>query len=293
MKDLFFAFLTVFIAEMGDKTQLLALAFSTKYKMKQVLIGVLLGSFLNHGIAIVFASIIAKYAPISRLKIATALMFITFGLFSLKLDYDDEEETEQRVSPYGPILTVAGAFFLGELGDKTQLAAMTVAIQSSFPFLVLLGTTFAMVAVSLIGIIVGKLLGKKIPEVTMKFVAAGIFLIFGFAGLIANVPAIYQTPMNLTLFLSTVIGIVVFILYRNIQNKNTWYASRITHHLKQCQECEIHRDDCLIGLEINSNAKKYLGQELPYLGRVISYLESINQLSPQKYRHLKKHLRND
>lgn len=282
MKDLLIAFVTIFMAEIGDKTQLLAFAFSTKYQMRQVLIGVFLGSLLNHGMAILFASILSQYAPISRLKLAAAFMFIVFGLFSLKLDYEDSKEDEVIASRYGPIFTVTGAFFLGELGDKTQLAAMTVAIQSSHPLLVLLGTTIAMVAVSLIGILLGRALGKKIPEVTMKFIAAAIFLTFGFLGIARNLPSQYRTSLNISMSLFFFILLIIGIIYTNLKNRNKLYAEKIAQLIRQCKRCEVHQDSCPIASAISSYTVKYLGQELPYLGKVISYLESMKNIDSLK-----------
>lgn len=292
MKDILIAFLTVFIAEMGDKTQLLAFAFASKYRMKQVLFGVLLGSCLNHGIAIVFASFVSKYASVDRLRLAAALMFIVFGLFSLKIDYveDDEEDDIDRSPSFSPILTVAGAFFLGELGDKTQLAAMTVALASKHPSLILVGTTAAMVTVSLIGILAGKLLGKKIPEVTMKWIASVIFLSFGLTGLYHNAPAKFLQPASVIPFLFLIAAIAALTLYRNKQRRLRVVAQKMARTLSECKECDTHRAACPIGIIITSESRKYLGQKLPYLGRIITYLESMQQVSHEKTKHLRQQI---
>lgn len=223
MKNILIAFLTVFLAEMGDKTQLLALAFASKYRIKPVLVGVFFGSLLNHAIAIVFASVVSKYSAIGRLRLAAALMFIVFGLFSLKLDYEeideDNTEDEPKTSSLGAIMTVATAFFLGELGDKTQLTTMTVALTSSYPCLILVGSTLAMIAVSLIGILAGKMLGKKIPENTMRLFAACIFLLFGFVGLYRNMPAKYFNPPIIISFLLLFFTTILFTVRRNLKER--------------------------------------------------------------------------
>ena len=157
------AFTLIFLAEMGDKTQLLALAFSTRFTMRQVLTGVIAGSFLNHGIAIALASLVSGFASEGLIKTAASALFIFFGLWYMKLDFEDEEDEYQKMK-FGPVLTVALAFFVGELGDKTQMSAMALGLNSANPFITLLGTTAGMAAVSLVGIIAGKLIGKKIPE---------------------------------------------------------------------------------------------------------------------------------
>lgn len=224
MKDILIAFLTVFIAEMGDKTQLLALAFASKYRIKQVLAGVLIGSLLNHSIAILFASVVSKYSAFSRLRLAAALMFVVFGLFSLKLDYEEIDESDNEeilnTSSLGAVMTVATAFFLGELGDKTQLTTMTVALTSSHPYLILIGSTMAMLAVSLIGILAGKMLGKKIPENAMRLFAACIFLLFGLLGLYHNTPGKFFNPPTIALFLLIVSVITILTVRRNLRERD-------------------------------------------------------------------------
>lgn len=197
------AMLMILIAEMGDKTQILALTFATKYKLRQIVIGVMIGSFLNHGIAIVLGSLLTKIIPIDALQLVAGLMFIGFAFWSLKADDDEDEDAS---SQYGPVLTVALAFFLGELGDKTQLTALTLGASAAFPFLILLGTVTGMVLTSMIGIWVGAKLGKKIPEMQLKLGAFGVFMFFGLEKLI-NSP--YTKPLGTT---GLIIGLSVVLV---------------------------------------------------------------------------------
>jgi putative Ca2+/H+ antiporter (TMEM165/GDT1 family) len=113
------AFMLIFVAEMGDKTQILAMAFATKYPVKKVLLGIFIGAFLNHGLAVLFGSYLSQIIPISSLQIIAGFAFVGFALWTLYSD--DEEEEETKKYKLGPIFTVSLAFFLGELGDKTQL----------------------------------------------------------------------------------------------------------------------------------------------------------------------------
>ena len=136
MSDYLQAFALIFIAEMGDKTQIMAMAFATQYKIKQILIGVAIGAFLNHGLAIVLGSMLTKFIPIEALQLVAGVLFIAFGLLSLSIA--EEEEDDVSGKRYGAIFTVALAFFLGELGDKTQLTALTLSTQASLPFMTLL-----------------------------------------------------------------------------------------------------------------------------------------------------------
>ena len=197
------ALLFIFIAEMGDKTQILAMMFATKYKMSQVLLGVLIGSFLNHGVAVLFGSLIGGMIPANVLQIIAGSAFIFFALWSLKEDEDEDEE--EGVRKLGPVFTVAAAFFIGELGDKTQLTAITLSVDAAHPFFILLGTVSGMLLTSGVGIIVGSKIGDKIPELFMKFIAYGLFLVFGSMKLYTSLPEHYINIFSVS-------GFIVFIV---------------------------------------------------------------------------------
>lgn len=186
------AVILIFFAEMGDKTQFLSMAFATKYPVRKILIGVFLGSFFNHGLAILLGRALLELIPIEIIGVVAALMFIFFGFKSLDIE---DEEIEEGTVKYGPIITVALAFFLGELGDKTQLAALGLSVDSTYMFMVLLGTVTGMILTSSLGIFIGLKLGKKIPEDKLKISAFLIFIVFGvqklYASLLINFDIIY------------------------------------------------------------------------------------------------------
>lgn len=175
----FFSATTVVIAEMGDKTQLLAMAFALKYKWWKVMIGVFGATIINHGLAVALGSILGRIESTHVIIQAIAsISFIIFGLWTLKGDKLGDET--KKASRFGPIITVAIAFFLAEMGDKTQLATIALAAKySASPFAILMGTTTGMVLADGFGIIVGVVLCKKIPERIVKIGAAVIFMIFG------------------------------------------------------------------------------------------------------------------
>lgn len=186
MYSTFIAFLfsafAVVLAEMGDKTQLLAMAFATKYKASKVLIGVFIATVLNHALAVVVGNMLTKYngSEVWVQGIAS-LSFILFGLWTIRGDKLEGEEN--RTTKYGAIVTVAIAFFIAEMGDKTQLA--TIALATKFPVNpigILMGTTTGMLIADGIGIIVGVVMCKRIPEKTIKLISAGVFILFGFIG---------------------------------------------------------------------------------------------------------------
>jgi putative Ca2+/H+ antiporter (TMEM165/GDT1 family) len=111
------SFLFVVLAEMGDKTQLLAMAFATRFPAKTVLAGVLAATLVNHLLAVVLGSFLTDFIPMNAVQIAASASFILFGLWTLR---GDELEGEDRRYRFSPFWTVAVAFFFAEMGDKTQ-----------------------------------------------------------------------------------------------------------------------------------------------------------------------------
>ena len=177
-----FAAGTVVLAEMGDKTQLLAMGFAARYKASKVMIGVFIATVLNHGLAVWVGTLIMQMGS-AQIWISglASLSFIFFGLWTLKGDKADD--LNKKKTRFGPIATVAGAFFIAEMGDKTQLA--TVAIATKFPeapIAVLIGTTAGMLIADGVGIIVGVVMCRKIPERIIKIISAGVFMLFGLIG---------------------------------------------------------------------------------------------------------------
>jgi putative Ca2+/H+ antiporter (TMEM165/GDT1 family) len=171
----------VVLAEMGDKTQLLAMAFATKYKASKVMLGVFIATVLNHALAVAAGNYITRFDFIQTwIQAIAALSFIIFGLWTIRGDKLEGEEN--RTTKYGAVVTVAIAFFIAEMGDKTQLATIAIATKyPAAPIAVLFGTTIGMLIADGFGIIVGIVLRKRIPERTVKLVAATVFVAFGLA----------------------------------------------------------------------------------------------------------------
>ncbi len=209
IKELIRAFLLIFAAEMGDKTQIIAMTFATQYLVREVLMGVTLGVFLNHGIAILLGSFISKVMPMNVIQIIAGFLFIIFGINALKIDEDEDVESKKEISP---IITVALAFFIGELGDKTQLTAMTLAAEANYPFFILIGTTLGMIATSSLGIFVGSKVGDRIPEVSIKIASSLVFISFGSIKLLNTLPKEYITYLNLIVFVIVLLSIEIFLI---------------------------------------------------------------------------------
>jgi putative Ca2+/H+ antiporter (TMEM165/GDT1 family) len=214
------AFVT--LNEMGDKTQLLAMAMATRFKFWKVMIGVLIATLLNHGLAVAVGALLASVPGWQGwVKFAAALLFIIFGLWALKGDEMDDEKTTKK--GYGDIATVAIAFFIAEMGDKTQLATITLAANYSYaPLLVLAGTTTGMMFADGIGIFAGVLLHRKLPDGVLKLFAAGAFVLFGLAGLWESCIETFKLQAGGATAIVAVVGILSavlgFLIYQKEKN---------------------------------------------------------------------------
>lgn len=174
--------LMVTLAEMGDKTQLLAMAFATRYKALKVIAGVFIATVLNHALAVALGSLLAGYDAIQNwIQFVAALSFLFFGLWSIR--GDELAGEDKRKTRFGPVMTVTIAFFIAELGDKTQLATIALAAKyPAQPLFILMGTTGGMLIADAIGIFAGCALCKWVPERVIKLVSAGAFVVFGLIG---------------------------------------------------------------------------------------------------------------
>ncbi|HEY6010428.1 MAG TPA: TMEM165/GDT1 family protein [Nitrospirota bacterium] len=178
------AFLTslaiVVLAEMGDKTQLLAMAFASRFRWQTVMWGVFAATLANHFFAVVVGNYLTSIIPLTTIKIAASVSFIIFGLWTIRGDKLEGEDEKYRFSPFW---TVAVAFFFAEMGDKTQLATVALAADFKSVVPVWAGTTTGMLIADAVGIVVGIVLHKTIPEKQIKWFAAMVFIAFGIWGL--------------------------------------------------------------------------------------------------------------
>jgi Ca2+/H+ antiporter, TMEM165/GDT1 family len=171
----------VVLAEMGDKTQLLAMSFATRFNPYKVLLAVFIATVANHALAVVAGQFLTTIVPIDIISLAASLSFIGFGLWTIKGDQLKGED--KKTSRFGAIITVAIAFFIAEFGDKTQLATISLAAEYQNPVSVLTGTTLGMLVADAVGIIVGVVLCKRIPQRKIKWFSALIFVLFGLVGI--------------------------------------------------------------------------------------------------------------
>lgn len=184
------AFFLVFVSELGDKTQLLTLSFSSKLNFSTILLGVALGSFFSHGVAIIFGSFLGNIENLffqNFLKIITYFSFIIFGIITLKSKSSQEKNSNSNIklTAFKYILFIAFSIAVGELGDKTFLSSIGLGIQyPNFKISLIIGAILGMVVSDSIAITFGKILSKKIPDNIINLCSGLLFIIFGFICLI-------------------------------------------------------------------------------------------------------------
>lgn len=181
------SFFLVVVAEMGDKTQFIAMSFAAKNNPLKVLLAVFLAVVANFAITVAIGQLLTAVVPIDVISLAASLSFIGFGLWTLRPEEIKEEKP--RLTRFGVVGTVFVTFFIGEFGDKTQLTTISLSAQYRSAFAVLFGATLGMLVADGVGIVVGVVLGKHIPEKTIKWISGAIFIVFGLVGVYEVLPA--------------------------------------------------------------------------------------------------------
>jgi putative Ca2+/H+ antiporter (TMEM165/GDT1 family) len=168
----------IFVAELGDKSQLMALAFATRYRTIPVLIGITAATALVHLVSVFVGAVLGAALPTTFINILAVVSFVGFGLWTLRGDELTADDEERAAQPAGNvILTVGTVFFLAELGDKTMLATITLATREGVVG-TWLGSTVGMVVADGLAIWVGRILGTRLPEKAIRIGAAVLFFVF-------------------------------------------------------------------------------------------------------------------
>ncbi|MEU4642872.1 TMEM165/GDT1 family protein [Micromonospora sp. NPDC049460] len=173
------SFGVIFVAELGDKSQLMALTFATRFKPVPVLIGITVATAVVHLASVAIGYGLGAALPTEWISLVAGLAFLGFGAWTLRGDtLTEEEKRKAEKTSKSAIVAVSVAFFLAELGDKTMLATITLATKYGW-FGTWLGSTVGMVAADALAILVGRMLGRRLPEKTIKYGAAALFAICG------------------------------------------------------------------------------------------------------------------
>ena len=176
------AFGAIFVAEMGDKSQLMALAFATRFRAVAILLGITIATAAVHAVSVGIGAVLQLSLPTQAINIAAGLLFFGFAAWTLRGDTltEADEERVERAGGSSAVVAASLAFFLSELGDKTMLATITLATTYP-PLAVWIGSTLGMVAADGLAIVVGRVLGSRLPERAVRIGAAVLFVIFGIA----------------------------------------------------------------------------------------------------------------
>ncbi|MGW6695109.1 TMEM165/GDT1 family protein [Rhodococcus sp. NPDC054953] len=176
---LLLSFGVIFVAELGDKSQLMAMTFALRYRWWVVIGGITVATTVVHLVSVAVGHYLGVAIPTHLISIIGGLAFIGFAAWTLRGDSlsEDEQGKAGRVGT-SAFLAVASAFFLAELGDKTMLATITLAADNDWVG-VWIGSTVGMVAADALAIVVGAVLGRHLPERFIQLAAATLFLVFG------------------------------------------------------------------------------------------------------------------
>jgi Ca2+/H+ antiporter, TMEM165/GDT1 family len=183
------AFLTalvlVTIAEMADKTQLLTLSLACRYPARRVLVGVGIAIALLNLVAVVIGAVAGRFIPVTAVRLGAGVLFLAFGLWSLLTKDKPERQKEECEVKSGRyvVFAVTGAFLLAEIGDRTQLATISLGARFDASIWdsvgVWLGATVGMIVANVLAVIVGHAAGRRVPAALMKRISGALFVGFG------------------------------------------------------------------------------------------------------------------
>jgi len=176
--DLLAVFGVIFMAELGDKSQLLALALSTRYRAMVVIAGIAAAAATMLGVSVIVGATLGAALPERPMQIVAGLLFLAFGVWTLRDDDDDHGDESVAERGRGGFLTAYLAFLVAEFGDKTMLATAVLATtRGAIPTWI--GATLGMTAASAIVVLIGSRASARLPERPVRLVAAGLFVIIG------------------------------------------------------------------------------------------------------------------
>ncbi len=211
MDLLFFQILiTEFIAEMGDKTQLMLVAMTTKYKIRDIILGTAVAILVLNALAVLLGGLISVFIPTWLIRLAAAAVFLFFAASSLRGDNgEEEEEKESRASRVGAI-AVFGTFFLAELGDKTQLTAITFGANVGLDavLMVWMACSIGLFLADLLGMLIGYLLARKLSTAFLNLLAFFLFAIFGIMTLNEGLKLLPGLTASMVLPLTVIVAVV-------------------------------------------------------------------------------------
>jgi len=174
----------IFVAELGDKSQLMALTFATRYPWLPVLVGITVATAVVHAASVLLGAAVGSALPTTAVTLLGAAAFVGFGVWTLRGDRLTDSDVERATRPTSHVAVAVGSvFLLAELGDKTMLATVTLATREGW-FGTWLGSTVGMVAADALAIAIGRALGTRLPDRAVRIGAATAFFLFAAALLV-------------------------------------------------------------------------------------------------------------
>ena len=207
-------FFTEFIAEMGDKTQLMLIALTSKYKLRDIISGTAVAILVLNGLAVLAGGLVSEFIPDWLIKTIAALAFLYFASSTIAGDDDDEEEGSGKSKIKFAPLAVFCTFFIAELGDKTQLTAITFGANEgmSAALVVWIGCSLGLFAADILGMLVGYMLKSKTPDGLLNTLAFAIFSIFGVCTLYQGLKLIKASVCPIPVWPILIAATVVFVV---------------------------------------------------------------------------------
>jgi Ca2+/H+ antiporter, TMEM165/GDT1 family len=175
----------VFVAELGDKTQLVALGFGARHRLAPVLTGVVIAYMATNLLSVVVGGLLGATLPTRAIGLAGGVLFLGFAAWTLARGDGEEGEEAVRTGDRSVVLSVATAMFVAELGDKTMLATATLAAQGN-PVLVWVGATIGIILSGALGVLLGRWFGARLSERATRIGSAVLFALFGLVLLVTN-----------------------------------------------------------------------------------------------------------
>jgi len=172
------SFISIFLAEIADKTMLITLSLAGQVKRRNLIIGILLFSILIMIIPVAIGAYLDRIFPLGTLSLASGIIFIIIGVFQLISGKEEEEEKEIKFK-VNEVIKVFLILSLAELGDKTQIATFSLSVALPNAFLIWLGATLGIFLPNLIVALVGSEILKKINQNIMKVITSSLFLLVG------------------------------------------------------------------------------------------------------------------
>jgi Ca2+/H+ antiporter, TMEM165/GDT1 family len=175
----------VFIAELGDKTQLVALGFGARHRLAPVLTGVVIAYMATNLLSVVVGGLLGATLPTRAIGLGGGVLFLGFAAWTLWKDDEDDDDEGAATGDGSIVLSVATAMFVAELGDKTMLATATLAAQGN-PVLVWIGATVGIILAGTLGVLLGRVFGARLPERATRIGSAVLFAVFGLVLIVTN-----------------------------------------------------------------------------------------------------------